>query len=190
MSVQWIHPGLLMMIGLTSIVVYHYRQDQQTTIQPVLFSLFIAAIVAIILASEWSFPAWHLSETLRIVQRPYRFITVVMLSVIWMVPLALALGLPRHRYLRGTIIIIFLTPFLLFCALQVQIAINGQSPQPRLEQAMQGDFGQPEYFPAGRALENSFGRIILLKAALNRNASIETGLVKSRFGKRTIAGGG
>ena len=149
MNVQWIHPGLLMMIGLASVVIYRYRQDQQTAIRPVLFSLFIAAMVAIILASEWSFPAWHLSETLRIVQRPYRFITVLMLSVIWMVPLALVLGLPRHRYLRGTIIIIFLTPFLLFCALQAQIALEGKSPQPRLEQAMQGDFGQPEYFPAG-----------------------------------------
>ncbi|MBK8750302.1 MAG: hypothetical protein IPL99_01060 [Candidatus Competibacteraceae bacterium] len=149
MSVQWIHPAVLLIAFIAVAIVIYYHHQIKTLISPLIFNLVTIAILAFLLASELSLPAWGLSETLRIIQRPYRFTALMMLSVILLVPLVLALGLPRHSYLRGLIVMMLLAPLLLFFALQFQVFFEGKSPQPRFEQIMQGDFGQPEYFPAG-----------------------------------------
>lgn len=110
------------------------------------------ALAALLLGSELAYPLYAHVAPLQKLQWPYRFVVPGMVSAT--LAFALAVFAPSRRTPPGLPLRIAAgTAVLLHCLfngyLQYNLLAEGK-PLPKLERAMQNDFGQPEYLPATR----------------------------------------
>ncbi|MCC2960455.1 hypothetical protein LK540_08425 [Massilia sp. IC2-278] len=116
--------------------------------------LAVAALAAMLLASELAYPLYALLEPMRKIQFPYRFMFLALL----LANIALVIELNEGAWRRWNTLLRVLAVALMAaqCAMTLQLQlgiVRGGKPIPEAASFMQGRFGQPEYIPAVRGPE-------------------------------------
>lgn len=116
--------------------------------------LAVAALAAMLLASELAYPLYALLEPMRKIQFPYRYMFLALL----LANIALVIELNEGAWRRWSTPLRVLAVALMAaqCAMTLQLQlgiVRGGKPIPEAASFMQGRFGQPEYIPAVRGPE-------------------------------------
>lgn len=116
--------------------------------------LAVAALAAMLLASELAYPLYALLEPMRKIQFPYRYMFLALL----LANIALVIELNEGAWRRWSTPLRVLAVALMAaqCAMTLHLQlgiVRGGKPIPEAASFMQGRFGQPEYIPAVRGPE-------------------------------------
>jgi uncharacterized membrane protein len=147
LNFQWLMPSVMLPVILFSTVYYwRWRAEFDPPVARMVLSMLLVTWIALLLASEISFPLWLLPTPLLKVMYPWRFFYVLTASAMIAAVLCLALALPRSR--RATIfvgVVSLLLPALYTAALSFYLIFSEGRVQQLDDVALEPYETIPEY---------------------------------------------